>query len=689
VSQAADLLERSAEEQPATAPAATRTAADLLDASAKGEPTDALTGYRPPAPKTSLQDLMFRDEMSPEAAEKAGKFIAGLPELALSSVTASAGTLADVFTNSPIGKHDWMYQPRTEPGKFTQERVAAVMEPVTGTISAAWDNLFGLGPKSQAIKKEAADDLNIAGSAAGAAILLRGGLGAAAKSKEPRLVAPGESPTAAPQPVVEPIPARAVAEKPATMTASGHPRAAFWEPADDAAKIVDSEPVPGGVDPAYSMDRAQILDRVGLEKARESALAGDAQRAATDWQMKKFDEPAGRAAFEQFEAEKQALNNFATKIVDKTKGTRGLDEETLNSRGQTIAQPFDQLRDWFKEQRHTLYQKADERSGGHPVVQPLSLEEMLGDRSFNNQMTARGQTHFVNGIRAELDRFKEANGGALTVKEAEQFRQFLNTLWTPDTSATIGRLKGALDEDVLKGAGEDIYGPSRLMVQMEKQTLDNPNGIAKLFDVDPKSPINRSTSLEKIPDTLNRLSPDQFSNVIKTLKAMPEQLQPASQSAIAEIKAHLANKIMEAGAKTQGQWNAAAVSDVLRKNSAKLRTAFEDQPEVLAMLQDLDSAGRILKVDQSYPGASAQAANAMKRGFLSHAVSKSASGAGAWAGSSLGPLGTVGGAMGGEYLGSRLGGSMAEKKALATWDKSSVALKELLKERDPSSWVRK
>jgi hypothetical protein len=192
----------------------------------------------------------------------------------------------------------------------------------------------------------------------------------------------------------------------------------------------------------------------------------------------------------------------------------------------------------------------------------------------------------------------------------------------------------------------------------------------------------------KIPDTLARLDPDQFANVFKTLDTMPEEIQPAAMAAKAEIKAHLANKLNDAGSSTQGQWNAPAVSRVLKANSAKIQTAFEDQPAVLAKIQDLDSAGKILQVNQSYPGAAAQAANALKRGLMSRAISKASSATGALVGSAGGALvgapgiGAGVGAAAGESVGSALGQGMAERQALARWNQGTVSLSDLLK---PSS----
>ena len=100
-------------------------------------------------------------------------------------------------------------------------------------------------------------------------------------------------------------------------------------------------------------------------------------------------------------------------------------------------------------------------------------------------------------------------------------------------------------------------------------------------------------------------------HIVQTLKNMPEEIQPEAKQALAEIRAHYANKILDAGSSTQGQWNAPKVSQVLKRNSANLKIAFADAPELMPKIQDLDSAGRILKTDQSYRGAAAQAASAL------------------------------------------------------------------------------
>ena len=438
-----------------------------------------------------------------------------------------------------------------------------------------------------------------------------------------------------------------------------------------------------GAVPEAATERAGILQRVGIENARNSALTQDAKGGATDFQLSKFDEPAGQAAKAQFDAEKEALNNNAHSIIDDTGGTVGTDEDTLNSRGQTIAAPFDKLRTYFENQKKAAYSAADERAAGKPISSLSSTSNLLKDPDFTETLMAKDQGGLLNSIQRQFQRFQALNPEGMTVENAENFRKWLNQVWTPENSATLGKVKGALDDDVFRNAGEDIYGPARKIVQTEAQTLDNPNGVSKLMDFDPQNPLNRTTPHAKIPDTLTRLDPAQFDNVIKTLDTMPEAIQPEAQAAKAEIKAHLANKIADAGSSTQGQWDAPAVSKVIKANSAKIQSAFADQPEALQKIQDLDSAGKILKVDQSYPGAAAQAANILKRGAMSNVIGKGGAIAGGSIGGTAGAIlagspGAVAGTTAGATIGGGLSGkasqALAERSALKKWQAGTTKL---------------
>jgi hypothetical protein len=441
---------------------------------------------------------------------------------------------------------------------------------------------------------------------------------------------------------------------------------------------IDTEPVEGGLPQTVSTPRAEILKRVGLENARESALTGNAKAAGTDFQMSKFDEPAGVQAKAQFEAERAALQAHAENVVRRTGGTLGMDEDTLHARGQTIAKPFDDLRTWFDQQTKRLYNEAATRSGGKPVTQLEGVDDLLKSPKFRNSLLAKDQGSLLRAMEGQIEEFKKGNPQGFTPAAAEEVRQWFNQVWSNDNRWAIGRVKDALDNDVLKNAGEDIYGPARAIVQQRKTTLENPKGIASLMDSDPQSPINRVTPHVKAADTLMRLDPAQFENVVSTLRHMPPEIQPQAQAALSEIRAHFANKLLDAGSSTAVQWNAPAVAKVLKANSSKLQMLFADDPQALRSIQDLDSAGRILRVDTSYPGAAAQAANAMKRGFMSKAVQHLTGKAGAAAGTALGPLGAVGGAIAGEMGGAKLGSYMAEKAAVNQWRTKVTKLSEVV-----------
>lgn len=494
-------------------------------------------------------------------------------------------------------------------------------------------------------------------------------------AETPTTTAPPNAATAAPSTAIA-VTAGAPEE---SLTASGSARTGYFEPRDIPERPgtpIDTEPVEGGLPSTAGDARAAVLKRVGLENARESAIRGDAKSAATDWQLSKFDEPAGIEAKAQFDSERNALMSHSQKLVADTGGTLGTDEDALHSRGQTVARAFDGLSDWFDQQRKKLYAAADQRAQGGPVTNLDGVDALLKDPKFRNTLLAKDQGNLLTSIENQLGEFRKQSPQGFSVGGSEQVRQWLNQIWTNDNKAAIGAVKDALDNDVMKGAGEDIYGPARALVQMKRQTLDNPNGISRLMEHDPQTPINRVTPYEKIPDTLTRLPVAQFDQVLKTLDAMPEELKPLAEQAKAEIKAHLLNKVNDAGTSTSGQWNARGVEKVVKGNSAKLQSAFADQPEVLKGLQDLRSAGNILSVNQGYPGAAAQASNALKRGFMSRALSHVGGAAGAAAGGALGPLGAAGGAAAGEALGTKVGSAASENAAVKNWRKGVRSLSE-------------
>ena len=510
--------------------------------------------------------------------------------------------------------------------------------------------------------------------------LLRGKAAAVPRETPPAVppVNPDVPALLQPRPGAGPLPQPA----PAAPLPSAAARATIPEPASIAVPAgpltaIEAAPTAGGVPAAVQPQRAAVLQRIGLDKAWRSAVTGDVMEGAVNAQIAKFlDQPAGIAAKEQFLAERQALESHAQKIVEGTGGTVGLDEDAMHARGQTIAAPFDALREWFDKSTTALYKEAERRSGGLPVVSTEPIDALLNDRAFKNSVMAQDKTHLLNAVQDQLELFKENNPQGLTVANAEQFRQWLNQQWRNDNKAILGRIKDSVDNAVMQSAGEDVNSQARAMHQLKMQTLEDPKGINRLMDVDPNTPLNRTTPFEKIPDALTRLGLDQYRNVLKTLREMPADIQPQAQAAIAEIKAHLANKLADIGGKFKGPWNNTGVNDFLAKNSAKMGEAFTD-PQEIHRINDLRAAGNILAVDASYPGAAAQAALAAKQGLLSRLIVPAATSAGGAAGSIFGTPGAAAGAWMGRAAGERAAASVGEAAATKKVGKRMIPLNEI------------
>jgi hypothetical protein len=421
-----------------------------------------------------------------------------------------------------------------------------------------------------------------------------------------------------------------------------------------------AEPIPGAqpaTPPAAAADvaaRKAVLNRIGLPQARESAVNADAGAASTDFQQAKLDSPDGKAMQAQLGMERQALQNHAESIVRDTGGTVGMDETARILKGNTILAPLDALGEWFNTQTKALYTAARAKAGDTPVAMD-NLKALAGDES-NFLGTTEGEALY-KGLQARMG--KLGVGDEATVGNAENLRQWLNDNWTPRTSRFVGQLKNAIDDDVTSSAGSDVFQQARAMRALRARTLEDPNGIAKLIDANGPGGINRAVPVEKIPDMLTTLPSAQFTHVTNVLKNLPPEIQPLGDAALSEIKAHMANRVADAGGKTATQWNAKGVATELARNSSRYQQVFS--PQEISALQDLNQAGNILHVNASYPGAAVQGANLIQRGAMK-VIPATGAAAGGLAGGLFGFPGT--GAAAGAAGGEALAQSLAARSAL-------------------------
>jgi len=387
--------------------------------------------------------------------------------------------------------------------------------------------------------------------------------------------------------------------------------------------------------------RANTLRAIGLKEARESAITGDTKAAGTDFQTSKVDGDIGDRMAEVIDKERAAQQSFAGRLADAAGGTRGMDQADLYNRGSVIAKPIEQLADHFDAKIKDAYAAASTAAGTAPIETPATGGFMKNERAqFLSTVEGKQLREGVMARMRDLGMMDEdGNGQPASIQQIERLRQFVGDAYTPRTGKLISNLKSALDEDVTKAAGKNVYANARAARTLRATLLDDPTGIAKLAAPEDRLGINRSVPLEHIPDYLQKLPVDQFSHVIKTLRDVPAEVQPAASAALNEIRSHFANSVEKAGNSTQGMWHVKAANGFLNQNQLRMAEVFS--PKEMDRFKTLADAGSILRMDRTYPGAAAQSHNLMMSGALksTKVIKKIAGVAGTVAGAAHGGVG--------------------------------------------------
>ena len=355
--------------------------------------------------------------------------------------------------------------------------------------------------------------------------------------------------------------------------------------------------------------RVETVKELGIPTIREGTKTGDGFKTADEYVTAKTNGPNRELFNQQIATEQQAVRNYANGIVEKTGGSVGLDENALYNRGQAIAQPFDAFKTLLTQQMRQAYLAAGEVAQGAPAVIPETFQKFLSTNS--NFVVNDSFKSLRNGIKSHLTEQglvnKDGSIKPMTVDQSELLRQYINSNWNPDRSRIIHKLTDSIDNDVTKVAGTDIYESARGIRTKMANLLEDPVGVSKIMDYDPKTPINRSTAFPDIPKAVEKMTPDQQAHLVKVLQDMPPELQPQAQKAIAEIKSQFANRIAEVGGKGEF-WNAPAVSKYLRDNNRSLRILTGD-PQMARSLTVLNDGGHFLRMDNGYKGAAIQFKN--------------------------------------------------------------------------------
>jgi hypothetical protein len=603
------------------------------------------------------------------AGETVAALASGMLAKPISDIAGLAATAHDVLTGTKDGDPEGFrksiqdaltYKPRSEAGQEGAAAVGNAMDATIGSAGRFVGSYYGGASRKLGAPDAVSDAIERGTNEATQQAPLIFGL-----KELPRLTRTGVPDVAADVAATRP---KVTPAEPAPLTATGEPRSAPFEVNDAQAKTQlgikpEKEEAQAGVslaDDEQQTARKDLFKRVGLKEVRASAVTGDAQAAADDFDATKYTgDPVGERLRGVIAKERQALADSTESIIDDAGGRVGTDQTTMKAKGKAMAAPVDAVRTYLDKATSDLYKQTSERFGANPVGQLDEVDSLLKNPDFTETLLAKDQGGLLNSMQRQFQRFKDLNPAGFTVDNAENFRKFLNQIWTPETSQTLGKVKGAIDEGVFKNAGADIYGPSRALSQTKKALLDDPEGMA-IFDKDPNKPINRATAYEDIPNKVADLGSDQFNHLMEVYRGLPKELQPLGGAAEGEVQGHMVNRLLDAGSKTETQWNKKAVNAELSANSENFNTAFKNRPDLAARIKDIKDAGEALRFNSSYRGAHAQASNMGKSG-----IGKTAELAGAGAGAAAGTF------VAGPWVGGPLGaaaGKSAVTKGLGALD---------------------
>jgi len=355
--------------------------------------------------------------------------------------------------------------------------------------------------------------------------------------------------------------------------------------------------------------RAQTLRRVFGEdyQADLAAIEGRGKERATNYAVSNTDTPQGNFLKDRFLDEQRRLAKYADQRIRDTGGTIGLDESTVYKRGNTILKPLQDLQTYFDDATRKIYADRDAIAAQVPV-EANNISRVLGDESLWKANTETIGLRDISLARMKQLGMIDKDGNLLptNAKTAESFRQFLNENWDRKSNNFHKQLKAAVDEDVLANLDTNtpLYKEARGLVELRKNTLDNPNGISKILDAEGPNAINRKVDIEKIAQNVIDMPVDQFTHVIDTLRNVPPQLKPQADKALSEIKAQFANHI--ASKKSPSQ-----ITEYMNKNREVMNRVFT--PDEINNFRDYHNAAHILATDTGYKGSAVQTINVEKR----------------------------------------------------------------------------
>jgi hypothetical protein len=378
------------------------------------------------------------------------------------------------------------------------------------------------------------------------------------------------------------------------------------------------------VAPTEQALRADIANEVlgNTGQVRSGVITGNENILRQEYTEARSANPTPRSELlkKQIADEQNALTKYAEQRIENTGASKNLPSDY--ERGQLMNDAIastEGLTGFFKNAKDALYQEARVKVGDNPVAS-TTLENLLNSSKFKSELKLKGIKDFTEGLD-ELLQLHKSQGFEGTkpgsIAGLEELRKSVNAQWTPQNKREIGRIVKAIDEDIAKAGGEDLYKRARSVHQAEQKIFES-KGMDKLFGEVDSNGVQTATDFQAIPKKLNQMPADQWKHIYDTydeiskgrvrgvgfdLELTPELMQYA-EAAKAEMRGALAREIYQAGAGKTGVWNQNAVNNILNARAKKIEHAFS--PEEQKAFHTLNYAGHIMPGVHAYEGAALQ-----------------------------------------------------------------------------------
>lgn len=435
------------------------------------------------------------------------------------------------------------------------------------------------------------------------------------------------------------------------------------KPVERAIVVPEEMPVNRAETSPFTPDqlkaREHLLNKIGLDEVRTSALNANPKEAASQFITSQADQgPYATGMTNQINLEKSVLDNHFKKIQEDAGGTvirhgTSFQEGDKIRVGKTIKDALQEGYDAHQKGTTQLYKEATDALGERPVELGKFNEFLKSDENFAYQNEKGLQTGINQFLRRK--QFLDDNGNLkpLTVAQAEEVRQYINSKYHHETKQLGGQLKGLLDKDVFEAVGGETYEKARKHYQKGIEVYDNPKAVGDLLG---DNGVNQKIPDEKVAAKVVTLPNSQFEHLFNTLEA------DGQKGAVNQIKTSLVEQIREAGSSAKDQpFNSVAAAKEASKLSEKLKIAYKNDPKGLEAIYDGIEAADILYIPNKYPGAGVQT-NLLQNKFVDVGIRRAFGSAGGALGSAAGPLGAAGGAVVGEAVGGKVSGRVAESK---------------------------